>query len=59
MDEETRTRLKHIRDATDINKKYFSEQERRRNERYERSRQKSKDEFYGNKNINYRKHVGL
>ena len=57
MNEETKTRLKHIRDATDINKKYFAEQERRRNERYGRSRQKAKDEFYGNKNVNYRKHM--
>ena len=59
MDEETKTILKYIRDATDVNKKYFAEQERRRNERYQRSRQKAKDGFYGNKNINYRKHVGL
>lgn len=57
MDEETKTILKYIRDATDVNKKYFSEQERRHTERYERSRQRAKDEFYGNKNINYRKHM--
>lgn len=57
MDGETKTRLKHIRDATDVNKNYFAEQERRRTERYQRSRQKAKDEFYGNKNINYRKHM--
>lgn len=59
MNEETKTILKYIRDATDVNKKYFAEQERRRTEHYERSRQKAKDEFYGNKNINYRKHVSL
>lgn len=59
MNEETKTILKYIRDATNVNKKYFAEQERRRNERYKRSRQKVRDEFYGNKNINYRKHVSL
>lgn len=59
MNEETKAILKYIRDATDVNKQYFAEQERRRLERYEISRQKAKDEFYGNKNINYRKHVGL
>lgn len=59
MNEETKTILKYIRDATDVNKKYFAERERRCNERYKRSRQKAKDEFYSNKNINYRKHVGL
>lgn len=57
MNEETKTILKYIRDATDVNKKCFAEQERRRNERYERARQKVKDEIYGNKNINYRKHM--
>lgn len=57
MNEDTKIRLKHIRDATDVNKKYFAEQERRRAERYQSSRQKVKDEFYGNKNINYRKHM--
>lgn len=59
MNEETKTILKYIRDVTDVNKKYFAEQERRRNEGYKRSRQRVKDEFYGNTNINYRKHVGL
>ena len=59
MDAETRTRLRHIRDATNINKKYFSEQERRRTEQYEHSRQRIKAKFYVNKNINYRKHAGL
>lgn len=59
MNEETKTILKYIRNATDLNKKYFAQQERRRTERYQRSRQKANDEFYGNKNINYRKHVGL
>ncbi|HBP97353.1 hypothetical protein [Leuconostoc lactis] len=59
MNEETKTILKYIRDATDVNKKYFAEQERRRLEQYKRSRQRVKDEFYGNKNIDYRKHVGL
>lgn len=57
MNEVTRLRLKHIRDSTDVNKKYFAEQERRRNERYKRSRQKAKAEIYENKNINYRKHM--
>lgn len=59
MNEETKTILKYIRDATNVNKKYFAEQGRRRNERYKSSRQKAKDEFYGNKNINYCKYVGL
>ena len=57
MDEETKTRQRHIRDATNINKKYFAERERRRLERYEISRQKVKTEIYENKNINYRKHM--
>lgn len=38
MNEETKTILKYIRDATDVNKKYFAEQERKRLERYEHSR---------------------
>lgn len=57
MNEETKTILQYIRNATDLNKKYFAQQERRRTERYQRSRQKAKAEIYENKNINYRKHM--
>lgn len=57
MDEETKTRLKHIRDATRVNRQHFVEQRIWRLQRYELSRQKATEELYGNKNINYRKHM--
>lgn len=58
MDEETKTRLRHIRDATKVNKQHLAEQKRKQAERRERSRKQAKIEIYDNRNINYRKHVG-
>lgn len=57
MDEKTKKRLIHIRDATKVNKQHLAEQERRQTERYERSREQVKIEIYDNRNINYRKHI--
>lgn len=45
MDEKTKKRLIHIRDATKVNKRYAEEYKRK------------KTEFYDNRSVNYRKHI--
>ena len=57
MDEETKKRLRHIRDATEVNMKHKQELIKRRAERRERSRVQIKSEVMENRNINYRKHM--
>lgn len=54
MDEETKTRLRHIRNATKVNKEHA---ENARRQSVERSRAQVKAEIYDNRNINYRKHM--
>lgn len=57
MDEETRTRLRHIRNATKVNKEHAENTRRQSVERHERSRAQVKAEIYDNRNIDYRKHM--
>lgn len=57
MDEETKKRLRHIRDATEVNMKHKQDMIKQRLERRERSRVQIKSEVMENRNINYRKHM--
>ena len=57
MDEETKKRLRHIRDATEVNMKHKQYMIKQRLERRERSRVQIKSEVMENRNINYRKHM--
>lgn len=57
MDEETKTRLRHIRNATKVNKEHAENTGRQSVERHERSRAQVKAEIYDNRNIDYRKHM--
>lgn len=57
MDEETKKRLRHIRDATEVNMKHKQDLIKRRVERHERARVQIKSEVMENRNINYRKHM--
>ncbi|MDI6572752.1 hypothetical protein [Leuconostoc lactis] len=57
MDEQTKQRLRHIRDATKVNKQHKQDLIRRRVERHERARIQTKSEVLENKNINYQKHM--
>ena len=59
MDEETKTRLRHICNATKVNKEHAENTRRQSVERHERSRAQVKAEIYDNRNIDYRKHVRL
>lgn len=54
MDEETKKRLRHIRDATEVNMKHKQDMIKQRLERRERSRMQIKSEVMENRNINYR-----
>lgn len=57
MDEETKKRLRHIRDATEVNMKHKQDMIKQRLERRERSRMQIKSEVMENRNIDYRKHM--
>jgi hypothetical protein len=57
MDEKTKKRLIHIRDATKVNKEHAENTRRQSVERHERSRAQVKAEIYDNRNIDYRKHM--
>lgn len=59
MDEKTKKRLIHIRDATKVNKEHTENTRRQSVERHGRSRAQVKAEIYENKNINYRKHFKM
>lgn len=54
MDEQTKQRLKHIRDATEVNTRHKQNLIKRRVERHEQSRVQIKSEVMENRNINYR-----
>lgn len=54
MDEQTKQRLKHIRDATEVNMKHKQDIIKQRLERHERARVQIKSEVMENRNINYR-----
>jgi len=57
MDEQTKKRLRHIRDATEVNMKHKQDSARKSVERHERARVQIKSEVMENSNINYRKHM--
>lgn len=57
MDEETKIRLRHIRNATQVNKEHAENARRQSVERQKQRRAQVKAEFYDNRNIDYRKHV--
>lgn len=57
MDEETKKRLSHIRNATKVNKEHAENARRQSVERHERSRAQVKTELYDNRSVNYRKHI--
>lgn len=54
MDKQTKQRLKHIRDATEVNTRHKQNLIKRRVERHEQSRVQIKSEVMENRNINYR-----
>lgn len=57
MDEKTKQRLRHIRDATEVNTRHKQDLIQRRVERHERARVQIKSEVMENSNIDYRKHM--
>lgn len=57
MDEQTKQRLRHIRDATEVNTRHKQDLTRNSIERHERARVQIKSEVMENRNINYRKHM--
>ena len=57
MDEKTKKRLIHIRDATKVNKQHAKEYKRASEERHKRAELQKRAELYDNRNINYRKHI--
>ncbi|MCP1275487.1 hypothetical protein [Leuconostoc citreum] len=57
MDKQTEKRLKHIRDATEVNARHKQDLARNSIERHERARVQIKSEVMENRNINYRKHM--
>ena len=57
MDEQTKQRLRHIRDATEVNTRHKQDLARNSVERHERARVQIKSEVMENRNIDYRKHM--
>ena len=57
MDEETKKRLRHIRDATEVNMKHKQDMIKQRLERRERSRVQIKSEVMENRQIDYKRHM--
>lgn len=51
MDEKTKKRLIHIRDATKVNKQHAEDYKRKQTEF------QKKTELYDNRSVNYRKHI--
>lgn len=54
MDEQTKQRLRHIRDATRVNNRHKQDVQKTSVERHERARVQIKSEVMENRNINYR-----
>ncbi|MBE4726244.1 hypothetical protein [Leuconostoc citreum] len=54
MDEQTKQRLRHFRDATEVNTRHKQDLARNSVERHERARVQIKSEVMENRNINYR-----
>lgn len=57
MYEQTKQRLKHIRDATEVNKRHKQDLIQRRVERHERARVQIKSEVMENRQIDYKSHM--
>ncbi|GDZ83056.1 hypothetical protein LCIT_02980 [Leuconostoc citreum] len=54
MDEQTKQRLRHIRDATEVNKQHADMLRTQSQSRHERAQVQIKSEVMENRNINYR-----
>ena len=57
MDEQTKQRLRHIRDATEVNTRHKQDLIQRRVERHERARVQIKSEVMENRQIDYKSHM--
>lgn len=57
MDEQTKQRLKHIRDATEVNIRHKQDLARNSVERHERARVQIKSEVMENRQIDYKSHM--
>lgn len=55
MDEQTKQRLRHIRDATEVNRRHSDMLRTQSESRHERARVQIKSEVIENRNINYRR----
>ncbi|MGR8829715.1 hypothetical protein [Leuconostoc citreum] len=55
MDEQTKQRLRHIKDATEVNTRHADMLRTQSQSRHERARVQIKSEVMENKNINYRR----
>lgn len=57
MDEQTKQRLKHIRDATEVNKRHADMLRTQSRSRHERARVQIKSEVMENRQIDYKSHM--
>lgn len=57
MDEKTKKRLIHIRDATKVNKEHAENTRQQSVERHERARVQIKSEVMENRQIDYKRHM--
>ncbi|MBA5939086.1 hypothetical protein [Leuconostoc citreum] len=57
MDEQTKQRLRHIRDATEVNTRHQQCVTRNSVERHERARVQIKSEVMENRQIDYKSHM--
>lgn len=57
MDEQTKQRLRHIRDATEVNMRHKQYLARNSVERHERARVQIKSEVMENRQIDYKSHM--
>ena len=57
MDKQTKQRLRHIRDATEVNTRHKQDLARNSVERHERARVQIKSEVMENRQIDYKSHM--
>jgi len=57
MDEQTKQRLKHIRDATEVNRRHADMLRTQSESRHERARVQIKSEVMENRQIDYKSHM--
>ena len=57
MDEETKKRLRHIRDATEVNKRHADMLRTQSESRHERARVQIREELIDNRTIKYTSHM--